>query len=383
MTGQAARWRLKAALLGCVLLSSCAGLDQPRGAGAPSRPLSPSQRPQSNGLIAFTGGNGGYSIDVLDLDRPGWRDLTHPSGGEMDLSPRWSPDGARIAFMRYTNLDEEGNGDYELFITDSDGTGVRNLTEDRGVGDPPSWAPDGRRIAYACYGGEDHTDVCVVDVENGAIRRITSDPAHEYGIDWSPDGSRIAFQRGVGGGNFDIFTIAPDGSDPIQVTATPDWDGTPSWSPDGSQIAFVRYEDREGEIYLVDRDGTGLTKLTDAPGSVSALAWSPGGDRIAFQAFRDHSWDILVTGTVGKGLQVIASGPTDEVGPTWSPDGSRLVFSATRLGSEDGDNAGSFDLFLYRFDGEPAVQLTRDASELAGDLSWQPVLQQAARSSSP
>src|SRR5439155_3722246 len=142
----------------------------------------------------------------------------------------------------------------------------------------PSWSPDGGRIACVRYSPQ---DVFVVDLVTGVATQVTSgslignrDPA------WSPDGARIAFTTYVDGHSH-VAVINPDGSDPVVLTAGSQTDSHPTWSPNGRRIAFARYGGGSYQIFVMNADGTELQQITWG-GFNEAPSWSPDGTRIAF-----------------------------------------------------------------------------------------------------
>ena len=222
-------------------------------------------------------------IAVVDAGGSGLRILTHDKVTE--LSPRWSPDGREIGYIR-----PSAKGSGQVWLMAADGTHKRALTRLRGIqlyGSTavPSldWSPEGRRIVFAAYppdpennGGPQH--LYVASVRTGAVTALT---------------------RGS--------SMKTDAANPV-------------WSPDGRWIAFLRAQSR---IMLLSTATHRVHQLTYRGGAVDALdlAWSPDSRRLAF----NHSGKIAVIDADGAHLRSLGAWGDD---PSWSADGNWIAFDA-------------------------------------------------------
>jgi TolB protein len=243
------------------------------------------------------------NIVILNTATGGRRQLT--SDG-LSYQPAWSPDGERIAFMRYS-VGEDGLPRNSIYVINSDGTGVTQVT-----GHPsamPTWSPQGDALAF--YGGG---GIYVQELSEGSVMRLVA--ASGFAPAWSPDGSRIAFV--ASNGSFDnddlvhsLRLVNPDGSGLTEITpftsAYTDYIGRPTWSPDATRIAF----DMGGVIYVVRADGTGRTQLTHG----STPAWSPDGTRIAYYSVGESNGLIMEIPAEGGKPTLLTSGGW----PSWRP----------------------------------------------------------------
>jgi TolB protein len=281
-----------------------------------------------NGVIAFARGGPRSGLFVTNPDGTGLSKLPSVPG---DTDPAWSPDGSKIALVRFR---EGGTG---IWVVNADGTGTRRITdggpEVDGTDLGPAWSPDGSRIAFAREGrpakaATGNTDIYVVNADGTDLVRLTDDPMMEYAPTWSPDGSRIAFEAYdlATGGNppspLRLYVMNADGTD-IQALGPENVEG-PSWSPDGTEIAFVDTE--TGSIMAIHPDGTAPRRIVDAGELVggvhlvSGATWSPDGTQIAFMAGANSTdTHIYVVSRDGSDVRQVTDGPAPDAEPAWQP----------------------------------------------------------------
>ena len=179
-------------------------------------------------------------------------------------------------------------GDYEVFVMDSDGSNVVNLTDNPLSNEYYcSWSPDGSQVAFVSDQDGDW-EIYRVDADGSNETRLTDSAGNDLSPAWSPDGTLIAFSSHRDG-NMEIYVMdASDGSDPDRLTynsspAQNSYDYGPSWSPDGTEIAFQSKRDGDMEIYKMDADGSNQTNLTNHPFNDTQPALVDGWERDRLQ----------------------------------------------------------------------------------------------------
>ena len=261
----------------------------------------------ANGL----GGNTQYALMVADSD--GFNPQTVVRSKEPLLSPAWSPDGRKLAYVSF----ERGNSTiYVQEIT----TGAREvLASFRGINGAPNFSPDGRRLALT-LSRTGNPEIYVMDLASRNLTQIT----RHYGIDteavWTADGqnlvftsdragkpqvyqvpaaggeaTRVSFQgdsnakasisfdgkkiaMAQGGGN--VYRIAVldrsfGGAGRWQTLSPGNLDESPSFAPNASMLLYATKEGRRGVLYAVSADGRVRQRLVLADGDVREPAWSP------------------------------------------------------------------------------------------------------------
>jgi eukaryotic-like serine/threonine-protein kinase len=339
--------------------------------------------------------------------------------GGISFGGAWSPDGARIAYTRGS----------ELRLARSDGTESRTLVTAGGRPSSPRWSPDGRRIGYSVQDGKTGVSTLwEVNADGSRPREVLPGwkgaPSSCCGS-WTPDGRYFVFTA-VG----NLWALREEQglfkksrSEPVQLTFGPIRFGPPvpsrdgrrlfavgthprgelarldprsrefvpylsglsaegvAFSKDGAWMAYVTFP--EGDLWRSRADGTERLQLTFPPLRAYLPSWSPDGKEIVFfggaAPSRSHVYVIPVAGGAPRRT---TKQEQREADPSWSPDGGRLVFGSAkgdetsltslvirlldRSTGEVSDLPGSEGLFSPRFspDGRQVVALSSDSLRL-------------------
>jgi len=252
--------------------------------------------PGKDGRIVYTvkDGAGRWQIWVANSDLSTANKLTR---GRYDSGwAVWSPDGKRLVFdsNRTDHMPNDSNQVNDVFVMDPDGSGVKRLTDSKGVSGDATWSPNGSLIAFDADRGNRKglSAIYVMPANGGKPRRVTypGPPSSDYKPRFSPDGTHLIFTRARGTADHApaaLFTVRPDGSGLRRLTSYTLRVDDSDWSPDGKQIVFEAYPNpgAYGDIYVVDATGGSRVDLTrNPPGQAGSAdpAWSPDGSKILF-----------------------------------------------------------------------------------------------------
>ena len=228
--------------------------------------VSPRFSPDGTRLAYTSYHRGNPNLYVTDINQQTvTRALSRRKG--LNMSPAWSPDGKTLA----VTLSKDGNPD--MFLINNSGTIMKKLTGGEGINVSPTWSPDGKRLAFVSD-RSGTPQIYVMNVKTKSVKRITYLGNENTTPNWSPDGELIAYTGRVSG-NYQILMIKPDGGTPIQVTQYWGDHESPSWSPDSRQIVFTRKRYDEQKICAIFKSGTGLRTLFDLDGDQFSPQWSP------------------------------------------------------------------------------------------------------------
>lgn len=399
-------------------------------------------------------------IYVKDLDSGSVTRIT--SSVEIEERPVWSPDGKRLAFLRFKSISISA---YGLTVVSADGKQTREIGTVNGGLD---WSPDGRYLAvssippgslgstielisvdgterrFVCPPGKtekiyDHIlrfspdgtriafirwesivagELCVVSLADGRLTKLTSDHRVISDLAWSPDGRSIIFASNRDGSGR-MWEIPVEGGTPILLERLPNEiehfalarqrgqmvftqsgndslieighlsasragatapatqttpcridssriDSSPRLSPDGRTLVFVSKRSGVHELWLANSDCTNERQLTSFhEANVGSPRWSPDGSQIVYDRVHDLHADIYTISVDGKVERRLTNSPAEDNMPAWSADGRSIYFTSNR--------SGTFQIWKIPSSGGVAVQVTvtsgREAMESADGQS--------------
>jgi len=416
--------------------------------------------PDGKSLAFVSSRSGQADVWVMDLATHAARAVTSDPAG--DFRPAWSPDGRWIAFSSgrsrvraaCPNTTLPGPGPFVtpqytgVYVVRPNGSRLRRISDSTEVAGTPRWSPDGSRLAFyvgeraqVCRGGlilgTGTTQIVSVDPTSGARDTLTSGDgpkvspqwlsrtrvgyATREGIAfsdgapglagdfespaWSPDGRTVVFhretdRRGDRDRDFqrwpsrdprfallrvpDASAFSPEGDRMVYVLTnfagavrngalvlaradgtdrrviyegplTEDMAG-PAWSPRGDSILvgvggfFQRAQFKPGQLMIVRADGSGLKPLMRDSVSVGMPAWSPDGRRVVYRTASGTTRQLYILDVATGERRKLETGSSFDSFPTWSPRGDWIAFTSKR----DGD----YEIYRIRPDGTGLQRLT-------------------------
>lgn len=229
-------------------------------------------------------------------------------------------------------------GSKEIWVMDYDGANQHPLTSLRSIAITPRWSPDGSRIAFTCfapYNGLTSAQICMYSMDTGKLVAFPRFRGTNITPAWSPDGAQLIFSSSMQS-NPELYVSDISGGRPKRLTFSNGANMSPAWNPKtGQTIAFVSDRGGTPQLYLMNADGTSTTKL-DLPdkGYVIDPAWSPNGQLLAFSWRRPNdNYDLYIMDAASHQLVELTRDQGRNERPSWAPDGRHLVFESTRTGT--------------------------------------------------
>ena len=248
-----------------------------------------------------------YVMQVADSD--GYNSRTILSSSSPLMSPDWSPDNQKVAYVSFENNRSS------IYVQDVV-TGSRTKVSNRkGINGAPAWSPDGTRLAITLSEGG-APNIYVLDLSSKRLTKISNDRTINTEPVWMPDGSHILFTSSRSG-KPQIYKVSASGGSAQRVTFEGDYNSAPSVSPDGRKIAMVNGDGGRFRIAVLDLD-SGETRVVTNGTLDESPSFAPNGDMIIYATESGGRGVLAAVSADGRVRQTLLLKEGEVREPDWS-----------------------------------------------------------------
>jgi len=250
-----------------------------------------------------------YELRVADADGQNAQSIL--ISPEPIMSPAWSPDGTRMAYVSFQNKKPI------LFVQSlSANKQPAPVANYRGSNSAPAWTPDGRQLA-AVLTKDGGSQIYLMNADGANLRRITFSGGIDTEPFFTPDGQSIYFTSDRGGSP-QIYRMPVSGGEPVRISFEGDYNVSPRVSPDGKTLAYISRVSGRFQLMAMDLESKQIQTLTDGQRDESP-SFAPNGRIILYASDVDNRGVLAAVSSDGRFKQRLGIQAADVREPSWGP----------------------------------------------------------------
>jgi len=256
------------------------------------------------------------------------------------FTPQSTPVGGGAGEIAFVS---DRSGVFQVWVMDTQGENLRQITDLPEGACQPDWSPDGRQLVFIspCESNRESypgSGLFIINSDGSGLSPLTTTPGGDYDPDWSPDGNFIVFTSLRTTGRPRIYLLNLKDNTQVLLSSKYSRDSEPSWSPDGAQIAYVSRSDGPTDIWVMSGNGENKREYTRSGGKINSHpVWSADGEVILF--IQKDSLGAISRMVAASYIEGNYNEYSFDLGPipvreaNYSPDGMWLVFESWPDGS--------------------------------------------------